>query len=635
MKDDFRPLVSCVVTIYNAEKHLDQTVGSLLAQTYDNVEIILVDDWSNDKSWAMCRKFAKKHDNVFVYRTDEKAGAPLRAREKGINKSRGDWITFIDGDDFVSPHYIEHLLEVTHSGTYDIAVTGYSWFHPDAKAEEFLWNDYSQTTKERLETFYEHFLGQNDYTDPTDTCGQNLVRASVAKKTDLSKYPSTVWAEDTLMALAFLSNSENGVNFVDHHDFFWRQTPGSGSNGGFSSTANKPAFFRACYEIFNKKGLLPLVSIVVSIFNVEKYLDACVNSLLTQTYPNLEIILVDDKSTDKSGRMADEYLEKDGRVRVIHKPENEGLNMARKTGFDASHGEYITFLDSDDFFHEDNVADSLRALLNNKADVSIYATKEFNDRDTKDALAVDNSANIEEKLIVNKKLIAQYAFCGDGNLLDIKHMTVWGKLFSRNLLEHTDWKASNYRAYEDSFWTPQALLKSKRIVLVSSYLMYYRRNLAYGTLGNNLGNRLTGNSINGKAVGYIEYVDLLESFYYKLAREHGFESKLDEQIHRYMLLSKTWRIDNLVGAGLLESENNLELVVDALPQYIEAKNKHIHNLDENIEYLKQSIVDIDRHLTNLRTDNERLNQTIGELMGVKRSAKLLAGNIKRKIFGSR
>ena len=629
MKDDFYPLVSCIIPVYNAENYLDQGVGSLLAQTYDNIEIILVDDWSTDNSWAMCQRFADEHNNIIAYRTDEKAGGPLRGREKGIREAHGDWVVFMDSDDYVTPQYIEHLLEATHNGKYDIAVTGHARLYPDGRVEEFLWDDYSQTTNKRLATFYEHFLEQNYYTDPTDTVGQNLVRASVAKSTDLSKYPSKVWAEDTLMALAFLANSKNGVNFVDHHDFYWRQTPGSGSNGGFSLTADKPAFFRACYDIFNQKGLLPLVSVVVPVFNVEKYLDACVKSLFAQTYPNLEIILVDDKSSDKSSQMADEYANKDVRVEVIHNLKNEGLNMARKTGFDASHGQYVTFLDSDDLFHEDAIAHSLRALINHRADVSIYATKEFSDHDKKDAFVID-SANYEEKLIVNKKHIANYALFGDGNLSGIKHMTVWGKLYSRSVIDHVDWNVANYRVYEDSFWTPQALLVSKKIVLMSTSLLFYRRNVAYGVLASNLGNRLTGNSINGKAVGYLEYVALLQEFYRKLARDHGFGSKLDESIFKYYLLDMTWRIDNLVRAGLLESENNLKFVQQVLPQYIEAKNKHIDNLDARIEYLSQNLAEANAKIANLEDDNTRLSQKMAEFSGVKRSARLLIGNIRRK-----
>ena len=97
-----------------------------------------------------------------------------------------------------------------------------------------------------------------------------------------------------------------------------------------------------------------LVSIVVPIYNVEKYLKRCVNSLLNQTYKNIEIILVDDGSTDSSGAICDQYKPKDNRIVVVHKS-NGGLSDARNTGIDMARGEYIAFVDSDDYIHEDYI----------------------------------------------------------------------------------------------------------------------------------------------------------------------------------------------------------------------------------------------------------------------------------------
>ena len=90
------------------------------------------------------------------------------------------------------------------------------------------------------------------------------------------------------------------------------------------------------------------ISIVVPMYNVEKYLPECVDKLLDQTYKNLEIILVDDGSPDNCGKIADDYAKKDERVKVIHKP-NGGLSDARNVGMDVATGEYLMFTDSDDF----------------------------------------------------------------------------------------------------------------------------------------------------------------------------------------------------------------------------------------------------------------------------------------------
>ena len=95
----------------------------------------------------------------------------------------------------------------------------------------------------------------------------------------------------------------------------------------------------------------PLISVIVPVYKVEDYLGRCVDSLLNQTYENLEIILVDDGSPDGSGKICDAYAERDGRVRVIHK-ENGGLSSARNAGLDIAGGEYVGFVDSDDWMDE-------------------------------------------------------------------------------------------------------------------------------------------------------------------------------------------------------------------------------------------------------------------------------------------
>lgn len=104
-----------------------------------------------------------------------------------------------------------------------------------------------------------------------------------------------------------------------------------------------------------------LISVIVPVYNVESYLPRCVDSICNQTYQNLEIILVDDGATDGSGRICDDYAARDPRVRVIHK-ENGGLSSARNAGIDAAQGEYIAFVDSDDWIEPQSYETMLRAM---------------------------------------------------------------------------------------------------------------------------------------------------------------------------------------------------------------------------------------------------------------------------------
>ena len=120
-----------------------------------------------------------------------------------------------------------------------------------------------------------------------------------------------------------------------------------------------------------------MISIVVPVYKVEKYLNRCVDSILNQTYTDFECILVDDGSPDKCGQICDEYAELDKRIRVIHK-ENGGLSDARNVGIDAAKGEYILFVDSDDWIHPQLIELTLKIIIKEKADVVSYDYKKVN-----------------------------------------------------------------------------------------------------------------------------------------------------------------------------------------------------------------------------------------------------------------
>lgn len=114
----------------------------------------------------------------------------------------------------------------------------------------------------------------------------------------------------------------------------------------------------------------PLVSVVVPVYNVEKYLDRCVESIVKQTYENLEIILVDDGSLDQSGAMCDEWAQKDARIKVVHK-KNGGLSDARNKGVEVATGDYIGFVDSDDYIALDTYEVLVKLIQENDVDISM------------------------------------------------------------------------------------------------------------------------------------------------------------------------------------------------------------------------------------------------------------------------
>lgn len=114
-----------------------------------------------------------------------------------------------------------------------------------------------------------------------------------------------------------------------------------------------------------------VVSVVVPVYNVEKYIDRCIKSIINQSYSNIEILLIDDGSTDKSSVICDKYAKKDSRIIVVHK-DNEGLGLTRNCGIELAKGEYITFVDSDDYIEENTIFDAINVIRKDNSDVVMY-----------------------------------------------------------------------------------------------------------------------------------------------------------------------------------------------------------------------------------------------------------------------
>lgn len=145
---------------------------------------------------------------------------------------------------------------------------------------------------------------------------------------------------------------------------------------------------------------MPKISVIIPVYNVEAYIDKCIQSVLNQTLTDIEIILVDDESPDNCPKICDDYLHRDNRIRVIHK-KNEGLGFARNSGMEIATGEYITFVDSDDYLDTCAFAHLQGLIHENHCDAIYYRFNRFSDRTeapcarVTDRLAIFNSEQIE------------------------------------------------------------------------------------------------------------------------------------------------------------------------------------------------------------------------------------------------
>ena len=195
------------------------------------------------------------------------------------------------------------------------------------------------------------------------------------------------------------------------------------------------------------------ISVLVPVYNAEKYIEKCIKSIINQTYKNIEIILVDDGSTDSSGKICDEYGKKDDRIIVVHQ-ENKGLSGARNTGLDIAKGKYIMFLDSDDTFEKDACENLYNEIEKTNADIAIGAHRVLYDSGKIIEKATHENSVLEPKIVLERILY------DDG--IDL---SAWGKLYKISLFE--DIRFPKGRLFEDSATTYMLVDKAKKIAVHS------------------------------------------------------------------------------------------------------------------------------------------------------------------------
>lgn len=198
-----------------------------------------------------------------------------------------------------------------------------------------------------------------------------------------------------------------------------------------------------------------MVSVIVPVYKVEPYLRMCIESVLTQTYSDFELILVDDGSPDRCGDICDEYAQKDGRVIVIHQS-NSGLSAARNAGLECARGEWVTFIDSDDAVNDTYLADLLTSATSSSP-ISIACTRETD--------------GVRELSVLGKELpdeVAPEEVYEKCNLLAV---WAWGKLYRRDLIGSIRFPVGKIQ--EDEFFTYQVLFKVKKVAIAHAAVYNY------------------------------------------------------------------------------------------------------------------------------------------------------------------
>lgn len=262
------------------------------------------------------------------------------------------------------------------------------------------------------------------------------------------------------------------------------------------------------------------ISIVIPVYNVEQYLKQCLDTIINQTYKNLEIILVDDGSTDNSGKICDEYALKDNRIKVIHK-ENGDLSSARNAGLDIATGDYIGFVDSDDYVKLDMFEKLYNVAVKTSAD-----------------LVVCNWLRGYENVWIENKIFPEQYILNSNEALEKfnGNMFVWNKLFKREIIDSIHF-IETYA--EDVLFTFSALKKAHKIACINENQYYYR---------NNPNSRLNIKKFKKNYLFFLEVLDMEMNY----AKENGLY-KLKKEIYDTKLAT----IVNWL--GMLALDTNLDI----------------------------------------------------------------------------
>lgn len=225
----------------------------------------------------------------------------------------------------------------------------------------------------------------------------------------------------------------------------------------------------------------PLISVIIPVYNVEQYLSQCLESVINQTYSKLEIICVDDASTDESLEILNQFAEDDHRVQVIEK-KNEGVSQARNVGLQAATGQYIMFVDADDWIEQDTCKKALEAMNGNKADIVMWSyVSEYGKSNSPKTIFPDNCVFERQEMLdrLHRRFIGIVGEELTHPELADSICPVWGKLYKRSLIVEsgvTFVDLAEIGTYEDGMFNLETFFYANKMVYLNQCLYHYRKN---------------------------------------------------------------------------------------------------------------------------------------------------------------
>ena len=499
-----KALISIIVPIYNVEEYLRECLDSIQKQTYQKFECIMVNDGSTDNSKQIAEEYLVDSRFKLINQSNQGLSSARNTAIKHLS-ANSSFVSFVDSDDYIHSTFLEKMTAQIEEGV-DIIEGLFEHYH-DGNIYYF---PQSEPHKVALETTVEKLKCLALEKIRNSSCGK-LIRREMLHG---SFFPEGWIFEDLAVVPEFVTSSNKWVK-IQETVYTYRIRENSIITSSFSEkdldifkifekfdrffkdesrnikiwveklkllhinyrSEKVPTQYIERYQKEKEKILSQieeydkgeLISIIVPIYNVENYLRHCLESIQNQTYQNFECLLINDGSSDNSAEICREYVEKDSRFRYFEK-ENGGVSSARNLGIERSKGQYITFIDSDDWVDSDYLELLYMKINEYNADLAVLTYKQYSMNDGCFYLHVWEQDYYERYYTGNELLNSLPNLENYDSTFNVS----WGKLFKRNFLETATFNEQRIMG-EDLEFNFKIFLQIKSCIYLNKALYNFRQ----------------------------------------------------------------------------------------------------------------------------------------------------------------
>ena len=644
--------VSIIIPVYNAEKYLEKSINSIINQSLKDIEIICINDGSTDNSLNILEDFSNRYNFIKIFSQENKG--PAEARNFALKHTKGEYIAYLDADDFfIDDNSLEILYNKAKENNFNIVSANLKILQPDGELVENLnlnlikqeqtipSEEYGIPWSFYKNIFKRSFLIDNDIYFPDYRWGEDPVfLAKVLTKTDkiltvpidfygfrdvdydgLNKINTPQKVSDYINHFKDVFDILREVNYkVMFYKYFKRLTE-------FLDLKFNDEIKELIKSIFKDDSLLdvilPKISILIPVYNVEKFLEEALQSLLSQTFQEIELICVNDGSKDDSLTILEEFAKLDDRVRVIDKP-NGGCGSARNRALEEARGDYIYFFDPDDYVMPSALEELYNNAISNDSDLVIFKVATFDEGEP-----VDYSTplfNFDE--VFKGADFNNFTF----NYKDIMGYVLnsgfapWTKLYKKEFLDkYDDFKFDLGVAFDDVPFHVKSMLRAEKISFSPYYFYHYRFNP----------NSVNNTSSNGKDI--FKIVDIVE----QLLKTEGYFEEFEDEFYTFKVNQYIWYMVSSNSEEYFQTaKNELSKVPKSkfnnIPAHLKNKLYCILEYNSFDEYLfNAELKELENERNNLLNINKKLSKTNDKLSKsndklIKKNKLLLQENKKLK-----